>query len=355
MIEARISKRYAPGRESAGFALDIEFTAASGVTVLFGPSGAGKTLTLDCVAGFVRPDDGRIVLDGRVLFDRAAAIDLPPRSRHTGYVFQNYALFPHMSLRKNLEFAIEDVPKAKRNHRVGQMLERFELSDVSGRRPHELSGGQKQRCSIARALISEPRLLLLDEPARGLDPTLRAGFYAALRQARNEFGTPALLVTHDLNECFELGDEMLVVREGRVEQCGPPRKILDQPASLEVARLLGRFNIMPVEIEALDPASNTSRLRYQGIGLRAPFAPGYSVGDRAWLCSRPELLTAAPQNGSLGPNQIPVRLTRVVEKPEGMRLEFTGDIAVETAGLRFAHKADDKWLIEFPPEDLRIL
>jgi len=118
MIEARIRKQFAPGPESAGFSLDIEFQAAKGIAVLFGPSGAGKTLTLDCIAGFERPDEGRILLDDEILFDGAAGVHLPPRARRCGYVFQNYVLFPHMSLRKNLEFGAERIPRLERHRKV---------------------------------------------------------------------------------------------------------------------------------------------------------------------------------------------------------------------------------------------
>jgi len=214
MIQARVRKQFAPGPESAGFALDLEFQASRGFTVLFGPSGSGKTLTLDSIAGFVRPDEGRILLDDQILFDGAAGVHLAPRARRCGYVFQNYALFPHMTLRQNLEFAAERIPRLERHRKVNEMLEKFHLAEVSGRRPYELSGGQKQRCSIARALIGAPRLLLLDEPARGLDAPLLADLYLVLRQVREEFGIPVLLVTHDFEECLELGDEMIVVRQG---------------------------------------------------------------------------------------------------------------------------------------------
>src|SRR5438477_6506147 len=243
MIQARIARHFAPGRESAEFSLNVEFSAAAGVTVLFGASGSGKTLTLDCIAGFVRPDSGRILLDDEILFDAAARVNLRPQDRNCGYVFQNYALFPHMTLRENLAFAAERKPRLERHRRVNEMLEKFQLTGVSGRRPHEVSGGEKQRCSIARALIGGPNLLLLDEPARGLDAPLRAGLYTTLRQVRSDFNVPILLVTHDLDECFELGDEMLVVCDGRVAQSGAPKDVLSQPANVEVARLLGVANL----------------------------------------------------------------------------------------------------------------
>jgi len=356
MIQARIRKQFAPGPESAAFSLDVDFKAAAGITVLFGSSGAGKTLTLDCIAGFVRPDQGRILLDDQILFDGASGVCLAARSRRCGYVFQNYALFPHMTLRGNLEFALERVPRRERYRKVTEMLEKFHLAEVSGRRPYQLSGGQKQRCSIARALIGAPRLLLLDEPARGLDAQLRAELYAVLRQVRQEFEIPALLVTHDFEECFELGDEMIVLREGRLVQSGTPRQVFDQPANVDVARLLGVYNLLPVEILGLDPGRNVSRLRYQDFELSGPYFPGRLNGDRVWLCIRPDVLSVAPRDGRPGTNQIPSTLLRMVEKRERVRLEFSNGIAVELprpASEKF--QSVREWVVEFPRNSLRIL
>jgi molybdate transport system ATP-binding protein len=356
MIRARIRKQFVPGAESAGFSLDVDFEAKQGITVIFGPSGAGKTLTLDCVAGFVRPDEGRILLDDQILFDGAARVNLAPQARHCGYVFQNYALFPHMTLRKNLEFAAERIPRLERHRKINEILEKFHLAEVSGRRPHQLSGGQKQRCSIARALIRAPRLLLLDEPARGLDAPLLAELYAVLRQVREEFQIPILLVTHDAEECLELGDEMIVLREGRIVQSGSPRKIFEQPANVEIARLMGIFNLLPVEIRGLDPGRNTTRLRYADFELTGPYFPGRLIGDRAWLCIRPDQLSAKPRNGRPGFNEIPAELVRAVEKPERTRLSFTGDIAVDLERGQFEqHSRVNDWVIEFPQTGLRIL
>jgi molybdate transport system ATP-binding protein len=261
MLSARIRKTFPARPDSAGFAIDLELDAGTGVTVLFGPSGAGKTLALDSIAGFVRPDEGRILLDDEILYDGAAGVHLPPQKRNCGYVFQNYALFPHMTLRRNLEFAAERSPRLERHRRVAEMLEKFRLNEVAGRRPHEVSGGQRQRCSIARALIGSPKLLLLDEPATGLDAPLRAELYEVLRQVRAEFKIPILLVTHDLDECFELGNEMMILSHGKIVQRGTPREILDQPANADVARLLGEFNLLEGVIRLLDPGRNLSRVQ----------------------------------------------------------------------------------------------
>jgi molybdate transport system ATP-binding protein len=356
MISAKLRKTFAARPDSAPFSLELEFQAAAGVTVLFGPSGSGKTLTLDLIAGFERPDDGRILLDDEILFDGAAAVCLAPQSRNCGYVFQDYALFPHMTLRQNLEFAAERRPRLERHRRVNEMLEKFRLGDAAGRRPHEVSGGQRQRCSIARALIGAPKLLLFDEPAQGLDAPLRAEFYEVLRQVRADFKTPMLLVTHDLDECFELGEEMLVLREGRLVQSGAPRAILDQPANADVARLLGVFNLIPVEIRALDPGRNSSKVQMGEHELEGPYFPGHLKGDRVTVCVRPEQLTVLARNGRPGPNQIPAQLERALEKPQWMRLEFAGGISVDLARPDYERVRDTKdWLIEFPRESLRVL
>ena len=356
MIQARIRKTYTPREDSSGFMLDLEFQAGAAVTVLFGPSGSGKTLTLDSVAGFVRPDEGRILLDDAILFDAATGVHLTPQARQCGYVFQNYALFPHMTLRQNLAFAAEQRPRLERHRRVNEMLERFRLTEAAGRRPHEVSGGQRQRCSIARALIGGPRILLLDEPAQGLDAPLRAEFYEVLRQVRADFKTPVLLVTHDLDECFELGDEMIVLHDGRIVQSGPPANILRAPASLDVARLLGEFNLLPAEIRALDPSRNSSRVRVGEFELDGPYFPGRLKGDRITICVRPEQLTVAARNGRPGANQIPADLRRAVERPRWVRLEFSGGIAVDLPRAEYERQRDNReWVIEFPPTALRAL
>jgi len=252
-------------------------------------------------------------------------------------------------------------PRLERHRRVNDMLEKFRLEEAAGRRPHEVSGGQRQRCCIARALIGEPKLLLLDEPATGLDAVLRAEFYEALRQVRSEFATPMLLVTHDLTECFELGEEMLILHGGRIVQKGTPRSVLDEPANLEVARLLGAFNLLESEIRTLDPGRNTSRLQVGEFELEGPYFPGHLKGDRVTLCVRPEQLKVFPRNGKPGLNQIPADLLRAVERPHGMRLEFSGGgipspVRVTVSRTEYQNQRENReWLIQFPSDALRVL
>ncbi|MDQ6699962.1 MAG: ABC transporter ATP-binding protein [Acidobacteriota bacterium] len=353
MIEARIAKTFLPGPESAAFALDVEFQAGPGVTVLFGPSGSGKTLTLDCIAGFTRPDRGRILLDDQILFDAAAAVNFRPQARHCGYVFQNYALFPHMTLRQNLMFAAERQPRLERRRRVNEMLERFHLREFAGRRPHEVSGGQKQRCSIARALISNPRLLLFDEPARGLDAPLRIEFYALLRELRSEFRIPMLLVTHDIEECLAVGDALLVYDAGRIAQSGTPHQVAERPANQDVARLLGIGNLFEAEILALDPGRRTSRIRVGERELTGAYFPGHFRGDRVSFYVRPQDVSVHPEPGD---NRIPATLLHVFERVESVRLEFLGGISAEVPRSEYERQKDNEaWQVEFPPSAIRLL
>lgn len=357
MISVRVRKQFAAAPGSVAFTLDLEFTAGPGVTVLFGPSGAGKTLTLECIAGFLRPDAGRIELDGLLLFDGVSGVCLPPQERHCGYVFQNYALFPHMSLRSNLDFAAERLPRLERHRKVQEMLDRFHLEEVAGRFPHELSGGQRQRGSVARALLAAPKMVLLDEPARGLDAPLRAELHEVIREVREGFQLPVVLVTHDLEECFALGDRMHVVCEGRIVQSGTPESIVEQPASLEVARLLGLYDLFQAEVRSLDPGARTSRLRVGEYELAAPYLPGKFKGDRVWMYVLPERVKAVPREGQrAGANRIPATLERTVERPQGMRLEFTNGLRAEVPREEFAAWGSTReWLIEFPPGELRAL
>lgn len=356
MIQARIEKTFPARVDSVPFHLSIEFEAGPGITVVFGPSGSGKSLTLDCVAGFAEPDSGRILIDDAIVFDSGARVSLPPQERQCGYVFQKNALFPHMTVRDNLLFGIPRLPSLERTRRVSDMLTKFELDGVGGRRPHEISGGQKQRCAIARALIAQPRVLLLDEPAQGLDAPLRSSFYEVLRQVRSNFQTPVILVTHSLEECLELGDRMLVLETGRVVQAGTPSEVLARPASLAVAGLFANFNIFEAEIVALDPSRNTSLLRLpDGSEVQNDYYPGHLKGDHVRLLATRRQLDAFPaENRHPSLNQLPVRLLRTVDLADAIRLEFHGDFTVEIPRGDIDRNNED-WLIEFPKRGLRVI
>lgn len=348
-LEVEIKKSYPGGPGSAAFNLSVAFSAGDGIIVLFGPSGSGKTLTLESIAGFVRPDEGRVRLNGETVFDSAAGIDLPARSRRCGYVFQKDALFPHMTVRENLQFAAAALPPEETERRIQEALSRFGLLDLAARFPHEISGGERQRCSIARTLVGRPRFLLLDEPARGLDIGLRQQLYGILRQVRTEYRLPLLLVTHDLEEAFELGDRMLVCQEGRIVQDGPPREVYERPVSATVARLLGIPNLFEGQIIELDSAENVTRLRAAGFELTAEFMAGYQPGDRIGCCIRPEQVLATPRNGAPGPGQRVLPLVRAVEMSDQVRLEFPGAVCAQVPRVAYEPTREAReWVIEFP-------
>lgn len=353
MIDARVRKEFAGSAETAAFTLDVHVRTQAGLAVLFGPSGAGKSLTLDSIAGFARPDDGRILVDDVLLYDGASGLSLSPQQRRCGYVIQDSALFPHMTLRENLAFAAERLNRLERRRQVGEMLERFHLEEVAGSRPAALSGGQRQRGAIARALLSQPRLLLLDEPSSGLDAVLREEFYGVLEQVRRSFQIPMALVTHDLDEALQLGEEMFVFRGGRIVQSGSPAAILDHPATEEVAGLLGRFNVFDAEIVAMDPAAKSSRLRCgPGFEIAGPYFPGHLLGARLRLGVRAELLRVKPFGGA----GVVMKLVRQSRRTQTVRLEFAGGIVAEMPERSFdfeSHNGD--WVVEFPPQALRTL
>jgi molybdate transport system ATP-binding protein len=237
-LDVRLVKRL------PGFSLDVEWTAGEGVAALFGPSGAGKTLTLQCLAGLLEPDAGRIVVDGRVLFDSEARVDLPPQRRQIGYVFQGYALFPHLSVAENIGFGLRDRARVEGRRRTADVIARMGLEGLEARRPHELSGGQRQRVALGRALAPDPALLLLDEPLSALDATLRQSLRDDLRRILAEWGTAAVLVTHDFTEAYRLGDRIVVYEAGRVIQTAPRAELLWQPASERVAGIVGIRNVL---------------------------------------------------------------------------------------------------------------
>ncbi len=224
------------------FTLDVAWTAGDGVSVLFGPSGSGKTLTLQCLAGLVRPEGGRIVASGRVLFDGDRGIHVPPQDRRVGYVFQGYALFPHLTVRANVGFGLRGSPE--RDRRTAEVIERLGLTGLENRLPRELSGGQRQRVALGRALAIEPSLVLLDEPLSALDIPLRRSLREQLERVLREWKVPAVLVTHDFSEAYQLGDRVIVYQGGRVLQAAARGEVLRRPASEAVARILGFRNVL---------------------------------------------------------------------------------------------------------------
>jgi len=206
--------------EGRSFELDLRFRSSARRTVIYGPSGAGKSLGLQALAGLLTPDSGRIAFQGQVLFDSQAGIDTPARQRRIGYLFQDYALFPHLNVRQNIAFGLRrgwlNPGRHTGDAAVQRWLQAFELEALAGLRPHQLSGGQRQRTALARALVNEPQALLLDEPFSALDPALRNRTRDELQVLLDRIAIPMLMITHDPEDLARFGEERLLLRDGQI-------------------------------------------------------------------------------------------------------------------------------------------
>ena len=231
-------------RELPGFKLDVNFVLERGVMAVLGASGAGKTMTLQCIAGLLEPDSGSIDLNGKLLFDSAGGINLPSQKRRVGFVFQNYALFPHLTVIQNIGYGIRHLPRTQAEERVNQLMELMHVSPLGGRYPTQLSAGQQQRVAIARALAPEPEVLLFDEPFSALDVQLKERLELEFLALQEHFKGEMLLVTHDLAEGYKLGNKIAVFQAGSIIQCGSKQNVFFAPANRTVARLTGIRNLM---------------------------------------------------------------------------------------------------------------
>jgi ABC-type Fe3+/spermidine/putrescine transport system ATPase subunit len=251
------------------------------MVALLGPSGCGKTTTLRMVAGFVEPSAGRILLDG------AEITRLPANRRDTGMVFQSYALFPHMTVRRNVEFGLRcrRLPEEEVRRRTSEALERVGLGALDARYPRQLSGGQQQRVALARVLILRPKLLLFDEPLSNLDAKLRIQMRQEIRRLQQEVGITSLFVTHDQDEASAIADRIAVMNAGRIEQAGTPAEVYNAPATRFVADFIGTSNL----IEGLVETASEGRLLFRADAGGVFAAQGRAVpGARGALCIRPE-------------------------------------------------------------------
>jgi molybdate transport system ATP-binding protein len=221
-----------------GFDLDIEWQIGDELAVLFGFSGAGKSMTLQLIAGLIKADKGQVSLDDIVYFDSSAGTNLPPQKRPFGYVFQDLALFPHMTVLQNILYGAGNLPKNEKLDRAREMIQAFKLTGLEERHPYEISGGQKQRVAFARALIRRPKMLLLDEPFSALDRPLRIEMRRFLREVRDSIGIPAVLVTHDFEEAVAISDKIIVYEHGKIAQIDTPVRIVNSPANKYVAQLV---------------------------------------------------------------------------------------------------------------------
>ncbi len=251
-LEVRFEKRL------ASFTLAPDFSCDAEPLAILGPSGAGKSMTLRCIAGLEQPDEGRIRLGGRILFDSKAGINVPARQRGIGLLFQNYALFPHLTVAENVAFGLKNASRGERESRAQKQIAGVDLEGLERRLPRELSGGEQQRVALARALAIEPQALLLDEPLSALDTYLRSKIEQQLISTLAQFGRPALYVTHNIEEAYRIAAKLVVLSKGRVVANGAREEVFRAPPTLEVALLTGLKNFSRARavdggsVEALD-------------------------------------------------------------------------------------------------------
>jgi iron(III) transport system ATP-binding protein len=279
-----LSKHY--GKETAALSeLSLEIEPNQFVTLL-GPSGCGKSTTLRLIAGYLVPDAGTIRLGDRVISEPGRAV--PPEERGMGMVFQNYAVWPHKTVFENVVFGlrVKNVPRAEAGERVRRILDLVHLAGLEDRYPSALSGGQQQRVALARSLVVEPEILLLDEPLSNLDAKLRERMRAELKALQRRTGITFVYVTHDQAEALALSDRIAVMDSGRLQQYGPPREIYANPANRTVADFMGQVNLLPATIAAVDPEGVT--LALGSLRLVIPGLAGFAPGEPVEVAIRPE-------------------------------------------------------------------
>lgn len=296
------------------FNLSVCFETNNGALGILGGSGAGKSMTLRCIAGLETPTSGLIILNGRVLFDSAKGINLPARQRNVGFLFQNYALFPHLTVFENINFGLTAISKAESTRRIKEKIAAFRLRGLEDRLPHQLSGGQQQRVALARATIMKPELLLLDEPFSALDNYLRSQLEKELIEVLDDFEGTTLFVSHNLEEAYRVCQDLIILDNGRKIAFGEKEELFRNPPNYITAKVTGCKNISlarvigPDTIEAID----------WGCQLRLPQAlPGNlsHVGIRAYHVTF---------LNDLGPeNVFPCRLSKTTETPFSMTLYLT--------------------------------
>ncbi len=278
-LEVRIRKRF-PNPEGS-FNLNVHFRALAGFTILFGASGAGKTTLLDCIAGLTNPDDGRIAVGGEDLYDSEKKRNVAAWKRRIGYVQQDLALFPHLTAGENVAYGLRTFSAPERTTRSREILEAFRIAHLRDRRPAQISGGERQRVALARALVTEPRALLLDEPLAALDRPTKSSLVGDLRRWNQQHRVPILFVTHNSEEVFALGDEVIVLDGGIIVAQGRPHEVMRVPRLETVANLSGFENIFNATVLALheDRGTMTCQLGSGKVELETPLVRA-DVGSR---------------------------------------------------------------------------
>jgi molybdate transport system ATP-binding protein len=314
-LSARLRRRF--GDVQGEFQLDVEFQAPPGITILFGASGAGKTTILDCIAGLQKPDDGVISVGSENVFDSAARVNVAARHRHVGYLFQTLALFPHMSVIRNIEYGLASLDAAERESRVAEIMDSFQISALAERRPAEISGGERQRVALARTLVTRPCTLLLDEPLTALDATTKAKIISDLRDWNARFRIPILYVTHDREEVFAVGERMLVLENGRVVAQGLPQDVLHRPELESVAQLAGFENVFDGSVveRHVEQGTMACRIADSQVELEVPLTrvePGQRI--RAGIRAGDILIATSAPQGLSARNVIAGAVTKLEQR-----------------------------------------
>jgi molybdate transport system ATP-binding protein len=314
-LEVRIRKRF-PHAEGA-FDLNVHFRVGAGFTILFGASGAGKTTVLDCIAGLADPDDGRITVAGEDLYDSEKGRNLPAWKRRIGYVIQDLALFPHLTAEENVAYGLHTLRADERRARSREILGAFRIEHLCGRRPAQISGGERQRVALGRALVTEPRALLLDEPLAALDRPTKSRILDDLRQWNQAHRVPILYVTHSSEEVFALGDHVIVLEAGKIVAQGSPHEVMRAPRLETVARLSGCENIFDATVLALheDRGTMTCRLEPGTVQLETPLVRA-EIGSRLSVGIRAGDLMLATESprGLSARNVVPGTIRRLEQR-----------------------------------------
>jgi molybdate transport system ATP-binding protein len=312
VLATRIRKQYAQE-----FALDVSISAAPGFTILFGASGAGKTTLLNCIAGLCVPESGSIQVGSRAFYDSATGINLPVPARNVGYVFQDLALFPHLTVEANIAYGLARLPASDREQRVSAIVKAFRIRELRRRRPREISGGERQRVALARSLVTDPCILLLDEPLAALDSPTKSSILDDLRVWNQAHRIPILYVTHSRDEVFALGERVIVLDRGAILAQGTPHEVMGAPQQETVAQLAGFENIFQATVIAAheDRGTMTCRLEGDKVELETPLVRartasplriGIRAGDILLATQRPEGLSAR--------NVLPGRVVSLVRR-----------------------------------------
>lgn len=262
------------------FSVEARFEAGAGITALFGKSGAGKTSIVQMLAGLITPDRGRIVLDGKVLFDTANRTSIPPEQRRIGYIFQDARLFPHMTVRRNLNYGKRRQGKRRANVTEDAVAEVLGIGHLLGRRTHDLSGGERQRVAIGRALLTSPRLLLMDEPLASLDTERKREIIPFIDRVHRQFEIPTIYVSHSVEEILELATAMVLLEHGHVTASGTIEEVMNRP---ELTRVVGQGDagtVIAATVTDQDDMNNLATLAFPGGQFLVP-ATGMAVGAQA--------------------------------------------------------------------------